>query len=166
MNRGKVGGVTAAALEQLYRDRYPRFLRLALAIVGSREAAADVVQEAFARALRHRSELRSEEALESWLWRTVVNTGRTQSKRGRRHAGLESAEEIASSNGHAEPWPELRAAVAALPERQRQALFLRHYADLDYEQIGEVLGIARGTVAATLHTAHRSLRGTLEGAQR
>jgi RNA polymerase sigma factor (sigma-70 family) len=55
--------------------------------------------------------------------------------------------------------------VAALPERQRQALFLRHYADLDYEQIAEVLGIARGTVSATLHAAHRALRETLEGAQ-
>jgi len=164
MNRGKVGGVTAEALEQLYRDRYPRFLRLALAIVGSREAAADVVQEAFSRALYRQHELRSEEALESWLWRTVVNTGCTQRKRGRRYAGLESAEEIASTNGHKEPWPELRAAVAALPERQRQALFLRHYADLKYEQIGEALGMARGTVAATLNAAYRSLRGTLEGA--
>jgi RNA polymerase sigma-70 factor (ECF subfamily) len=161
----KVAGMTIEALEQLYRDRYPRFLRLALAIVGSREAAADVVQEAFAQALRHRDEFRGEGSLESWIWRTVINTGRTQSKRGRRRAELERAQQLASLSGHAEPWPELRAAVAALPERQRQALFLRHYADLDYGQIGEVLGITRGTVSATLHTAHRSLRGTLEGAQ-
>ena len=153
-------------LEQLYRARYPRFLRLALAIVGSREAAADVVQEAFARAIRHRDELRSEEALESWLWRTVINTGRNQVKRGHRHVDLENVDEFAAPNGRGGSWPELRAAIAALPERQRQALFLRHYADLEYEQIGEVLGIARGTVAATLHAAHRSLRGTLEGAYR
>lgn len=151
-------------LEQLYRARYPRFLRLALAIVGSRESAADVVQEAFAQAIRHRDELRSEEALESWLWRTVINTGRNQVKRGHRQGDLENVDEIAASNGRDGSWPELRAAIAALPERQRQALFLRHYADLDYEQIGEVLGIARGTVAATLHAAHSSLRGTLEGA--
>ncbi len=153
-------------LEQLYRARYPRFLRLALAIVGSREAAADVVQEAFARAIRHRDELRSEEALESWLWRTVINTGRNQVKRGQRQVDLENVDEFAAPNGRGGSWPELRAAIAALPERQRQALFLRHYADLEYEQIGEVLGIARGTVAATLHAAHRSLRGTLEGAHR
>ena len=152
-------------LEQLYRDRYPRFLRLALAIVGSREAAADVVQEAFARALRHRDDFRGEGSLESWIWSAVINTGRSQSKRGRRRAELERVQDLASNNGHAEPWPELRAAIAVLPERQRQALFLRHYADLDYEQIGEVLGVARGTVSATLHAAHRSLRGTLEGAQ-
>src|SRR5664280_1989023 len=126
MNRdpeaGKVGAMTIEALEQLYRDRYPRFLRL---------AAADVVQEAFARAIRHRDEFRGEGSLESWIWRTVINTGRTQQKRGHRRVELERSQDLASTNGHAEPWPELRAAVAALPERQRQALFLRHYADLD-----------------------------------
>jgi len=165
LEAGKVGAMSIESLEQLYRDRYPRFLRLALAIVGSREAAADVVQEAFARALRHRDDFRGEGSLESWIWSAVINTGRSQSKRGRRRAELERVQDLASNNGHAEPWPELRAAIAVLPERQRQALFLRHYADLDYEQIGEVLGIARGTVSATLHAAHRSLRGTLEGAQ-
>ena len=43
----------------------------------------------------------------------------------------------------------------------RTVLFLRHYADLDYDQIGAVLGIARGTVAATLNTAHTRLRAVL-----
>jgi RNA polymerase sigma-70 factor (ECF subfamily) len=119
MNRGKVGVMGAEKVEQLYRERYQRFLRLALAIVGSREAAADVVQEAFARALRHRDELRNERALEAWLWRTVINTGRTQRKMGRRESELEHADEVAVGNGRTEPWPELRAAVAALPERQR-----------------------------------------------
>jgi hypothetical protein len=40
MNRAKVGAMGAEKVEQLYRERYQRFLRLALAIVGSREAAA------------------------------------------------------------------------------------------------------------------------------
>jgi RNA polymerase sigma factor (sigma-70 family) len=63
----------------------------------------------------------------------------------------------AASNG----WEEIRAAVGALPERQRTTVFLRHYADLDYEQIADVLGITRGTVAATLHQAHEKLREVL-----
>jgi len=58
-------------------------------------------------------------------------------------------------------WPEIRAAIAALPKRQRTVLFLRHYADLDYDQIAAVLGIARGTVAATLNTAHTRLQAVL-----
>jgi DNA-directed RNA polymerase specialized sigma24 family protein len=41
--------------------------------------------------------------------------------------------------------------------------FLRYYADLDYEGIASVLGIAPGTVAATLNAAHAALRERLEG---
>jgi RNA polymerase sigma factor (sigma-70 family) len=40
----------------------------------------------------------------------------------------------------------VRAALAGLPERQRLALFLRYYADLDYAAIAEALSISRGTV--------------------
>ncbi len=57
---------------------------------------------------------------------------------------------------------DLRALVASLPERQRQALFLRYYADLDYQSIAEALGIKPGTVAASLHGARESLRRRLE----
>ena len=57
---------------------------------------------------------------------------------------------------------DLRALVASLPERQRQALFLRYYADLDYRSIATVLGIKPGTVAASLHGAHEALRRRLE----
>ena len=66
------------------------------------------------------------------------------------------------TNGHPEDEPELRAALARLPERQRTAVFLRYYADLDYAAIGEALGISTGTVAATLNAAHAALRSRLE----
>jgi DNA-directed RNA polymerase specialized sigma24 family protein len=49
----------------------------------------------------------------------------------------------------------------ALPERQRLALFLRYYADLDYEAIADALGVKAGTIAATLHAAHAALRREL-----
>ncbi len=55
----------------------------------------------------------------------------------------------------------VRAAIAALPERQRLALFLRYYADLDYAAIAAALGVRRGTVSATLNHAHESLRAAL-----
>ena len=66
------------------------------------------------------------------------------------------------ASAHDSPeWPEIREAIAALPERQRTTLFLRHYADLDYDQIAAVLGVAHGTVAATLNAAHTKLRSVL-----
>ena len=148
-------------LEELYRNRYQRFLRLALALVGTREGAADVVQDAFAQALRARDDFRGEASIEAWVWRIVINVARTQNQRLRSVRRPEPASFV--EDGRPTAWPELRGAVAALPERQRHALFLRHYADLSYDQIGDVLGMARGTVSATLHGAHKSLRRMLEG---
>jgi RNA polymerase sigma factor (sigma-70 family) len=53
-----------------------------------------------------------------------------------------------------------------LPERQRLALFLRYYADLDYRSIADVLGVEVGTVSATLSAAHSSLRRALSEVNR
>ena len=157
------GDATIDALEQLYRRRYQRFFRLALAVLGSRDAAADAVQEAFVRAIKGRSGLRESGALEPWVWRTVLNVALSQRAAASNLDVRPDADAgTAQTNGHPEEWRELRAAVAALPERQRAVLFLRHYADLDYETIAEVLGIARGTVAATLNQAHKALRQTVE----
>jgi DNA-directed RNA polymerase specialized sigma24 family protein len=58
----------------------------------------------------------------------------------------------------------LRRRVAALPERQRLAVFLRYYADLEYRAIAEILGIETGTVSATLSAAHAALRPEVEEA--
>ena len=94
---------------------------------------------------------------ESWLWRILVNVCTAEKRR--RVVPIDDSPLTTSVDEH--EWPEIRAAIASLPERQRTILFLRHYADLDYDQIGAVLGIARGTVAATLNTAHTKLRTVL-----
>jgi RNA polymerase sigma factor (sigma-70 family) len=151
------------AIEDVYRRQYRRFLRVALALTRGRVQADDAVQEAFARAIRMRAGYRGEGTLEGWLWQILVNVCRDAH---RRPAELASLDEPSMLNGQAEEWPELRAAVAALPERQRLVLFLRHYADLDYETIAAVLGVRRGTVAATLHTAHSALRRAMTEVKR
>jgi len=145
-----------AAIEQVYRDSYRRFLRLAVGMLGDVDRARDAVQEAFARALRSRGDLRSLESLHGWLWRTLVNVCQVE----KRHPLVHLAEtgEPEANRERAADWFEVRAVIAALPERQRLVLFLRHYADLDYQSIAEVVGIERGTVAATLHAAHGKVR--------
>jgi RNA polymerase sigma-70 factor (ECF subfamily) len=154
-------GATIAEIEDVYRRRFPRFLRVARATLRDEEGARDVVQETFARAIRSRFDFRGEGSLEGWIWRTFVNLCADEQRSADPRPQTEPA-----PNGHPPEWPEVRAAVAALPERQRLALFLRHYADLDYEAIAAALGVQRGTVAATLHTAHESLRRTLPEVQR
>jgi RNA polymerase sigma-70 factor (ECF subfamily) len=57
--------------------------------------------------------------------------------------------------------PVLAAAVRQLPPQRRVAIFLRYFADLSYAEIGEVLGITEGTVAATLSQAQRQLASEL-----
>ena len=141
-------------IEKVYRNGYPRFLRLAVAMLGDVESARDAVQEAFARALRSWSDFRGG-SLDGWLWRILVNVCLHEKRHVQEPmAVLPEAE----TNGVVAEWPEVRALIATLPERQRLVLFLRHYADLDYEQIAEALGVERGTVSATLHSAHKRIR--------
>jgi RNA polymerase sigma-70 factor, ECF subfamily len=153
----------AASLEELarlYRERYPRFYRLALALTGDDEQALDAVQDAFARAIRARLSFRGDASVDTWVWRTLVNVCRDQRRRPEVEVDAADAREQ-PTNGHPEEWPELRAAIALLPERQRLILFLYHYADLDQETIAAVTEVKRGTVAATLHQAHNALRRAL-----
>ena len=127
-------------------------------MLGDVDRGRDAVQEAFARALRSRGDLRSLESLQGWLWRTLVNVCQVE----KRHplVQLDETGEPEANGERADDWYEVRAVIAALPERQRLVLFLRHYADLDYQGIAEVVGIERGTVAATLHAAHGTVRET------
>jgi RNA polymerase sigma factor (sigma-70 family) len=61
---------------------------------------------------------------------------------------------------------DVRAAVRRLPERQRDALFLRFYLELDYAAIANALGIEVGTVSATLHAARKTLTHALQEVMR
>ena len=152
-------------IERVYRQSYQRFYRLARAYTLDDESAVDAVQEAFARAIRGRMSFRGDANFETWLWRTLVNLCVDERRRPRPDAD-DSGQRLpddsqANGAGPVHEWPELRAAVAALPERQRLILFLRHYADLDYNGIAAITDVERGTVAATLNRAHESLRRTL-----
>ena len=146
-------------LEALYRSRFDVFARVAASVTGDSERARDAVQEAFATAVRKRRSFRDEGPLEAWVWRIVMNAARSDARRSM--PPVDHGERF-QTNGHPEDEAELRAALARLPERQRTAVFLRYYADLDYAAIGEALGISTGTVAATLNAAHAALRSRLE----
>lgn len=146
-------------LEELYRSRFDVFARVAASVTGDAERARDAVQEAFATAVRKRGSFRAEGPLEAWLWRIVLNAAHSDVRRG---VPAVDYEEPAVTNGRPEGEAELRVALARLPERQRTAVFLRYYADLDYAAIAEALGISSGTVAATLNAAHAALRSRLD----
>jgi RNA polymerase sigma factor (sigma-70 family) len=155
--------VLLAEIAAVYQAGFSSFLRVAAAILGDVERGRDVVQDAFARAIVRRRDFRGDGALDAWLWKIVVNHARNC----RRHERPVTRLDDRPNNDETAPTVDagdagLRRLIALLPERQRTALFLRYYADLDYEQIAHALGIRPGTVGATLNAAHRTLRGRLE----
>lgn len=149
---------TTEALEQLYRDRYRTFRDVLSGVVGSHELAREVVQEAFARALRERRKFRGEGSLEAWVWRIALNVALKTRRELRREWELDWELPPAPEA----PDRDVRSAVQALPPRRRLAIFLRYYADLSYAEIADVMGVAEGTVAAALAQAKAELGGVLE----
>jgi len=156
-------------IERIYRDRYPVFLRVAASVAGTADVGNDAVQDGFADAVRSRRSYRGRGPLEAWIWPAVVNAARD-----RRRPPSES--EIHDSVAAAGPQVEsgaLRQAISRLPERQRLAIFLRYFADLDQRSSGRRAraaestsfsldavifdrrgaGLRPGTVAATSATA-------------
>lgn len=155
-------GADHGELEALYRRRFGDFLRIAAAITGDDGLARDAVQDGFARALRSAGRFRGEAPLEAWVWRIVINAARD----ARPGAEIElvadppdSPQRPSSQNGSGSAFAGW---IAALPERQRLAVFLRYAADLDYRGIALVLDVEVGTVSATLHAAHERLRRSME----
>jgi RNA polymerase sigma-70 factor (ECF subfamily) len=164
MIRKPARGASLKEIEELYRERLDQYRGVVAAILRDRNEAVDVVQEAFAVVVCKRAEFRGEGPVAAWVWQIVVRTA--LSHRRKRPAATASfadrVREVDSANGHGAFDGRVDVALALLPERQRVAVFLRYYADLDYGTIATVLGIAPGTVSATIHAAHHALRTRLE----
>jgi RNA polymerase sigma-70 factor (ECF subfamily) len=144
------------ALEELYRQRYLGFRNALAPLCGSQDAAHDVVQEAFAIALRERRRLRDDRSLAPWVW-TIAYRLAVRERRRARLAELPDDLTILDPARDAE----LDAAVRSLPPRRRLVLFLRYFAGFSYAEIAEALEISEGTVGATLAQARAALHEQL-----
>jgi RNA polymerase sigma factor (sigma-70 family) len=156
---GPVSDDFLRAVQAVYEERLDDFCSVVAAITRDRGGARDVVHDAFASALRSQTQYRGEGDLAAWIWKIVINTARDQRRRRQpdfRELTVEALDGAMSRQGTAADGS-LGAAIQSLPERQRLAIFLRYYGDLEYRQIGEVMGITTGTVSAALNAAHRAL---------
>lgn len=144
-----------------YRAEHPRLLAAMTLVAADPEVAAEATAEAFTRALERWNRVAIMDSPGGWLYRTAANVVR----RRQRRAGMERRL-LARHRPVVEAPPSLdRAvwdAVAALPERQRTAIALRYLLDLTQAQVAEAMGIAPGTVSATLTTARRNLAPLLD----
>jgi RNA polymerase sigma factor (sigma-70 family) len=146
-----------ARIETLYRDRGGDYFRFAVARTGNPEIAQDAVQEGFARAIRARRAFRGAGSLDAWVARCVINAANDLAEPRKTDSQQESGggEQVLADQS-------VRAAIRSLPIRQREALFLRFYLDLDYASIAELLSVEVGTVSATLHAARVALAQSLK----
>lgn len=138
--------------------------RLAYLLTGDRDAADDVVQEAFARLGTRLVTLRDPERASAYLIRTVVNLSRGHGRgvtRTRRLAErLRSALPPLPAETHAHD--EVTAGLLRLPPRQRAAIFLRYYEDRSEREAAEALGCSVAALRSLTFRALEALRTELK----
>lgn len=147
------------SFDHWYREVHRGLSASLVVAFGDPELAAEAADEAVARAYERWSRVQAMDSPGGWTYRVAFNVAR---RRRRRRAAeqllLQRAKPTSAVPG---PAGELWLLVAELPERQRVAIALRHVAGLTEREVGEAMGITRGTVSATLRNAYRSLRTEL-----
>ena len=152
---------TEAVLTDLYRVHALRLIRLAYVMLGDRQSAEDVVQDAFAGLYRHWGRLADHAKAVQYLRSSVINGCRTAIRRTRPVLELVDADPADVSAETAmlagEQQRALMQAIRRLPGRQREALVLRFYLGEPDAEIARLMGIRESTVRSTTHRALASL---------
>jgi RNA polymerase sigma factor (sigma-70 family) len=147
--------------EQWYRANHSRLLNAMTVLCGTLDEASEVVDEASARCLQRWDAGKPLDDPTAWTYRVAVNLARRRAwRQGRERSALEMLN-LPASVSIAEPAVELWREVARLPRRQRTAVSLRYLGGLTEAQVAEAMGVAAGTVAATLSAARRRLAARL-----
>lgn len=153
-------------LSDLYWRHAGDAVRLAFLLTGDHHAAEDIVQDAFVRLFSRFQELRSPDAFEIYLRRTVVNLSRDRFRRlklERDQVTKANTPRQAEVTSRLEDRELIRHALRSLPHRQRAALVLRFYADLSEQQTAEVLQCSVAAVKSLVSRATASLRERMRG---
>ncbi len=161
---------------KLLVERYQRLAYfVALGLVGCHDDAVDVSQEAFIRAFRHIRRFDAGRQFLPWFYRLLRNLcfNHLRARRAQRLFALEETdpEEVEDSAPDFDPevlverderatavWQ----AIGRLPERYREIIVLRHFQQLSYAQMAELLSVPMGTVMSRLYHARRALKRLLE----
>ncbi len=150
-------------------------------LVGSAEEAEDLAQEVFLRVYRARKKYRARCKFSTWLF-TIANNLALNSLRARQRKpvvrlntrdsgplGARPAEQLVQDSGHQpvqrmqqqELAAVIRQALEELNERQRMAVLLNKFEDMNYAQIAEVMGLSTKAVKSLLCRARTNLRAVL-----
>ncbi len=170
---GLVRSNNREAQHELFLAFYRRTFGTAYQIMGNREAAEDITQEAFVKAFQNLPRLREPEKFGAWLAVITSNLARNYLRRERRltftgepalldrtkETGADETAETALRHAAAE---RVRRALQALPPEQYEVVVLQYYDDLKINEIASLLRISSGTVKSRLFRARQKLARVLE----
>jgi RNA polymerase sigma-70 factor (sigma-E family) len=157
-------------LAELYERNAPSAVRLAYLITSDPELAQDITQEAFVRVAGRFRHLRTPDAFDAYLRRTVVNLCNSHFRHQRvvrvaleREAGLATR---AVEGPDPSLRDELRAALRHLPTRQRTALVLHYYEDLSEEQLADAMHCSVSAARSLVAHGKQTLRTLIWSGER
>ena len=163
------------AFEEFVRRYQKRFYRIAMGYVRDHDEALDAVQGAFIRVYKARSRWTPQAQPFTWSYRILVNhcidlirKRRIREAQSLDEPGIPEREMVDRDSvspfdrsAGLETGEAIRAAVAELPDRQREIFTLRHFEEMSLQEIAEAQGCALGTVKSSLHRAVMTLRERL-----
>ena len=171
------------AWEELMRRHSDKAFQIAYGIIGHRNDAEEVTQDAFVRIYRALARFRGDSEFSTWMYRIVVNQARNKyrwNKRRGAHLTVSIDQELEADdfskltrdvrdlrrspakNVMFNEWmSEIASEMEKLPAVNREALMLRNDKNLSYEQIAELLGCKVGTIKSRIARAREELRARL-----
>jgi RNA polymerase sigma-70 factor (ECF subfamily) len=146
----------------------PRVLSVALRISGDRAEAEDITQDAMLRLWRMAPDWQPGAArISTWLYRVTVNLCLDRKRKGRTtalediHEPVDPAPTVSQTLQHKTRVEALQDALMQLPDRQRQAIVLRHIEELPNPQTADILGISTEAVESLVARGKRALSSIL-----
>src|SRR5262245_34635916 len=156
---------------ELFRTEGRSLVRLARLFVDDRDAAEDIVQEAFLRLARHAGRIDETDKAPAYLRSIVLNLARDHNRRGlvslRHHAAagrdVDVTDDATDQLVRSEEHRRVIDAVRLLPSRQRDCITLRYFEEFSIERIAATLGVSVNSVKTHLQRAMAALDRTLGG---
>jgi RNA polymerase sigma-70 factor, ECF subfamily len=158
------------AMRSLFEAYKDQVFSIALYSLGDETAAGDVTQQIFLKLMTSIRQFRGDSAFSTWLYRLVINSCHDERRKQSRFVPLADSESMTKPGNRRsqethyaqkELTESVRAAIGSLKPKMRQPVLLKYIEGFSYEEIAEVLGCSKGTVASRLNRAHKALAKSL-----
>lgn len=164
----RIGQHDTSAINEMVTRKLPRLLALAGRLLGDADEARDVAQESFLRLWKQAAQWRSGQAqFDTWLHRVALNLCYDRLRRRKTQPVVQDEAPDDAIDSAPPPDEQLEAsarsehmaaALAALPDRQREAIVLQYYQELSNIEAAALMDISVDALESLLSRARRNLR--------